>query len=191
MGLKGNYEFFRQRLSWDQAQNSCVEKGGNLASILSEEDQRDLLEATQGYSSYFWVGGRKLTAEENSYRWTDGSPWRDYNNFSPYYSPYYAYRCLYISREWWYIYSCTYNMPYVCQFSSLEPSRDLYLLSSFNLTRDIDFSMDVTHDSLVGVEVPGFKVGLRCCSTNSYNAISQAIIHSYDLNSRSIKTFYN
>ena len=137
-----------------------MEKGGNLASILSEDDQRGIDEALQeqDYYSIYWVGGRKLNADENSLRWTDGSPWGGYDNFQPYYKPYPDYRCLYISRGWWYIYRCTYNMAYVCKLPEITTSQDIYQLSSFNLSQSLDFYMDVTNDSLGGREVPGFKV---------------------------------
>ena len=51
-------------------------------------------------------------------------------------------------------------MAYVCKLPAITPSQDLYRLSSHNLTRSIDFYMDVTNDSLGGREVPGFKVVL-------------------------------
>ena len=162
--VSGKYQFFQERLTWDGAQASCMRKGGNLASILSEDDQQELIEATQGYSSIFWVGGRKLTSDENSLRWRDGSPWSSYSNFQPYYQPYYYYRCLYIYREWWYIYSCSYYMSYVCQFSQIDTSQELFQLSISNLTHNnIDFWMDVTNESLGNMDVPGFKVALIIC----------------------------
>ena len=136
-----------------------MEKGGNLASILSEEDQKEIDKVTPYYTIY-WVGGRKLNADEDSLRWTDGSPWGGYDNFQPYYKPYHDYRCLYISRGWWYIYHCPYRMGYVCKFPSSKPSLDLYQLSSYNLSQSIDFYVDITDESLGGSEVPGFKVDL-------------------------------
>ena len=147
-------------MSWDRAHESCMEEGGNLASILSEDDQREIDEALQGFYGIYWVGGRKLNADENSFRWTDGSPSSGYDNFQRYYRPYHGYRCLYIYRGWWYIYRCTYNMAYVCKLPVITPSQDRYQLSSYNLTRNIDFFMDISNDSLGGREVPGFKVVL-------------------------------
>ena len=156
--VSGKYQFFRERLSWDEAQDSCMRKGGNLASILSKDDQQELIDATQGYSSSFWIGGRKLTNDESSFSWRDGSPWTNYTNFEPYYQPYYAYRCLNIYREWWYVSRCSYSKYFVCQFHQLDTSQHQFQLSKNILSNSIDFFMDVSNDSLGSMIVPGFKV---------------------------------
>ena len=59
------------------------------------------------------------------------------------------------------MYNCLYGMGYVCKFPSSIPSLDLYQLSSYNLTQNIDFYVDITDESLGGSEVPGFKVDLN------------------------------
>ena len=155
-------------MSWDKAHTSCLEKGGNLASILSEDDQREIEKATQGVYRNYWIGGRKLNADEDSFRWTDGSPRSEYNNYYSWYKPYHAYRCLYIYYGWWYLTYCHYYRAYVCKLPTITPSQDLYQLSSYNLSQSVDFYMDVSNDSLGGREVPGFKVVLTIEEENNF-----------------------
>ena len=165
MSLNGRFQFFQDRVPWEQAEKSCVAKGGHLASILSEAQQNELIEAVrdEGYNSYFWIGGRRRSSTDKAYAWSDGSVWSDYNNHYSGYSPYSGYRCLYISSEWWYFYECSYSMPYVCQFPQTEQALSTYQLSRANLSRSsINFWMNIPNECLKGVEVPGFKVILRC-----------------------------
>ena len=161
MSLGGNYQFFKDPLPFAQAEKSCVTKGGHLASILSETQQNEVEEEVreEGYSSYFWIGGRRRSSTDDTFEWSDGSAWSEYNDHYSGYVESNGYRCLYVS-SYWYFWACSYAMPYVCQFPQTKQPQSVYQFTRANLTGSgINFWMDLPNESLKGVEVPGFKVG--------------------------------
>ena len=57
--------------SWNDAEESCKEKGGHLASVTSTATN-DYIEA--GMSDYLWIGG-SFFGSEGVWKWSDCSDW--------------------------------------------------------------------------------------------------------------------
>ena len=168
MTIFDKYHLFREDLTWDEAVLSCESKGGTLASILSEDEKDEINEATDRETA--WIGGRRLEMREESWAWSDGSPWSDIANWNwnyeyyvdnDYFPDYFGERneCLRLSREWWLPYSCTANLPYICRFQPKAPKANSKL-SKDQLGHSIIFWMEDFGDSLQGKEMPGFKVDI-------------------------------
>lgn len=66
------YRIIDQAMSWTDAENYCVQNGGELASITSQEewDQVQALIRADG-RGIFWIGGRRDSS--GNFTWTDGS----------------------------------------------------------------------------------------------------------------------
>ena len=62
--------------SWNDAEESCKEKGGHLASVTSTATN-DYIEA--GMSDYLWIGG-SFFGSEGVWKWSDCSDW-DFTNW--------------------------------------------------------------------------------------------------------------
>ena len=164
------YHLFREDLTWDEAVLSCENKGGTLASILSEDEKEQLNEASERETA--WIGGRRLEIREESWAWSDGSTWSDIANWyggyeyyvdSEHYSDDYFNEhneCLKIYREWWMPDRCTSELPYICRFLPKASKAD-YQLSKDHLGHSISFWMDDLGSSLQGKEMLGFKVNMK------------------------------
>ena len=84
------YEIFVENVTWEQANQRCLEKGGHLATVTSEAEQRQLIELAEANNAvYVWLGGYTsyddygrifahwITGESFSYSaWSDGEPSR-------------------------------------------------------------------------------------------------------------------
>ena len=66
---------------WSGAQYYCERNGGNLASILSREENEFVESLTSRYNSYHWIGGSDAVSE-GEWVWSDGSSWV-YQNWLP------------------------------------------------------------------------------------------------------------
>ena len=71
------YEIFRETLTWEEAKAACEAKGGHLATITSQEEQK-LIESLNTQNSKLWIGGYKNSAGE--WCWVTGEPW-EYQNW--------------------------------------------------------------------------------------------------------------
>lgn len=71
------YEIFRETLTWEEAKAACEAKGGHLATITSQEEQK-LIESLNTQNSKLWIGGYKNSAGE--WCWVTGEPW-EYENW--------------------------------------------------------------------------------------------------------------
>ncbi|MDO5804194.1 MAG: stalk domain-containing protein [Clostridia bacterium] len=94
-----SYQVFQTEMNWDEANTYCLEIGGHLATITSENEQRFieslLTEEHQGY----WLGG---TGEPNSknWKWITDEKW-EYSNWDigePNYSG--EYLQIYTNGKW-------------------------------------------------------------------------------------------
>ena len=84
---KGNWSFFapknmtrqlyQRRLNQSVAEQFCVEQGGHLVSLCSEEEQYELKKISR---RGFWFGGMR-TSEEKNWKWFDGTIWGYQNWF--------------------------------------------------------------------------------------------------------------
>lgn len=71
------YEIFRETLTWEEAKAACKAKGGHLATITSQEEQK-MIESLNTQNSKLWIGGYKNSAGE--WCWVTGEPW-EYQNW--------------------------------------------------------------------------------------------------------------
>lgn len=71
------YEIFHDTLTWEEAKAACEAKGGHLATITSQEEQK-MIESLNTQSSKLWIGGCKNSAGE--WCWVTGEPW-EYQNW--------------------------------------------------------------------------------------------------------------
>lgn len=79
------YQFFDVALSWEDAENMCVEMGGHLASVNSVAEQSFLMRLTDSVSTEnIWIGGYYDTLT-NQWMWTDGSDF-SYTNWDVWYN---------------------------------------------------------------------------------------------------------
>jgi hypothetical protein len=63
------------KLTWQQAEDSCIDFRGHLASIETAEEQADVLQQIrvkeEGYT--YWIGLKEKN--EGSWAWSDGQPY--------------------------------------------------------------------------------------------------------------------
>lgn len=71
------YEIFHDTLTWEEAKAACEAKGGHLATITSQEEQK-MIESLNTQNSKLWIGGYKNTAGQ--WCWVTGEPW-EYQNW--------------------------------------------------------------------------------------------------------------
>jgi hypothetical protein len=74
----GDYEYcaYRAGMDWQGARKSCEVNGGNLASILDDEENSSIfnyLGSSWGYSGHLWIGFSD-EAQEGNYKWINGEP---------------------------------------------------------------------------------------------------------------------
>lgn len=71
------YGIFHDTLTWEEAKAACEAKGGHLATITSQEEQK-MIESLNTQNSKLWIGGYKNSAGE--WCWVTGEPW-EYQNW--------------------------------------------------------------------------------------------------------------
>ena len=92
----GRYEMIRDDISWTQANNACIAKGGHLATISSQAEMDQLVSMCEGAGiKYCWIGGYTsirngspfghwITGEPFSYTaWYPGEPSRNDKDGTP------------------------------------------------------------------------------------------------------------
>ena len=71
------YQLVLEQVSWDEAVEICENRGGNLATITSEEEwnviHAKLGDALKGLD--IWLGGRRLSPDDDNWLWVTGEPW--------------------------------------------------------------------------------------------------------------------
>ena len=70
------YEIFRETLTWEEAKAACEARGGHLATITSQEEQK-MIESLNTQNSKLWIGGCKNSAGQ--WCWVTGEPWKYQN----------------------------------------------------------------------------------------------------------------
>ena len=73
------YYFSEEKLVWHDAVGKCHELGGELASIKSEEENREVHNEILGQEGAFWIGGSDID-QEGVWEWHDRSPFK-YTNW--------------------------------------------------------------------------------------------------------------
>ena len=67
------FSVWAPNLPWDEAKKVCQAVDGNLASILSEDENAFVLMLLTG--DHFWIGASNVNFDRQ-WRWTDGSLWK-------------------------------------------------------------------------------------------------------------------
>lgn len=70
------YEIFRETLTWEEAKAACEAKGGHLATITSQEEQK-MIESLNTQNNKLWIGGYKNSAGQ--WCWVTGELWKYQN----------------------------------------------------------------------------------------------------------------
>lgn len=70
------YEIFRETPTWEEAKAACEAKGGHLATITSQEEQK-MIESLNTQNSKLWIGGYKNSAGQ--WCWVTGELWKYQN----------------------------------------------------------------------------------------------------------------
>ena len=66
------YKLYDKQVTYPEAVRTCQDKGGLLATVLSQEEQEEALAVTNGNN--VWLGGQAV-GYESDWQWTDGSLW--------------------------------------------------------------------------------------------------------------------
>ncbi|XP_030636021.1 ladderlectin-like isoform X2 [Chanos chanos] len=78
------YKFIANPVTWSDAELSCLNSGGNLASVHTFEEYtflQKIVQATAGKMAEAWIGAQDAT-QENVWLWSDGSRF-DYTYWAP------------------------------------------------------------------------------------------------------------
>ncbi|XP_053408178.1 uncharacterized protein LOC123560994 isoform X2 [Mercenaria mercenaria] len=78
------YKFVTKRASWTEAQAACLEEGGNLISIVSDQEQSYIEGRLQGFAKLpddMWIGASDRDYEAG-WKWIDEQPF-EYQNWRP------------------------------------------------------------------------------------------------------------
>ena len=67
------YKLYTEWKTWPDAEATCLEEGGHLASALTEGEQEEV-KAAMGMELWVWLGASYIE-KEGVWRWADGSPW--------------------------------------------------------------------------------------------------------------------
>ncbi|XP_060890629.1 galactose-specific lectin nattectin-like [Labrus mixtus] len=124
------FKFIFNEKDWDDAEDSCIEQGGNLASIHSDEDYnalRNLVKTSTGIDKQTWVGGYDAV-KEACWRWSDGSSFnfdnwgpKEPNNFGK------GEHCLELNfnkKDWGNDWYCSYKRSYICGRDKVKANQD-------------------------------------------------------------------
>ncbi|KAM3599721.1 uncharacterized protein V6R79_010309 [Siganus canaliculatus] len=110
-----------QKKSWEGAREDCVSRGGDLASIHSQEEESFLALYSKGSSK--WIG-LKHNAVEGGYSWSDGTP-LSHTNWGPEEPNNHEGReeCVEMvsttngSYSWWNDLNCDAHQDWICEIS--------------------------------------------------------------------------
>ena len=77
------YELIKGDVSWTQANNACIARGGHLATITSQEEMNELVRMCEAYGvKYCWIGGYTSVRNNTAFgHWITGEPF----NFTAWY----------------------------------------------------------------------------------------------------------
>ena len=103
--------FQKERRSWKDAESFCQERGGHLASILSEEEHEEV--RSKAGTTILWIGG-SYREEEAGFGWTDGSPWGYTRWGNGYGKTGEGKDCLYIRGKDWRESTCRTTRNFIC-----------------------------------------------------------------------------
>lgn len=69
--MEHTYQVFKSDAGWEEANRACIEKGGHLATITSEDEYNEIVAKVEKAGiKYAWIGGKINSSTD---RWGDGS----------------------------------------------------------------------------------------------------------------------
>ena len=127
------YRKYEVARAWSDARAACVAEGGDLVSILSEEENTFVTAISK--AANFHIGATD-GAFEGAWTWSDGSPWR-YAKWAPGEpNDYYGEDCAELNDYWngkWNDMPCGVSFHYICklpQYSDdAEPTKGTWILN--------------------------------------------------------------
>uniref|UniRef100_A0A9J8AAW4 C-type lectin domain-containing protein n=1 Tax=Cyprinus carpio carpio TaxID=630221 RepID=A0A9J8AAW4_CYPCA len=113
------FKVFKYPLSWDDAEVTCLNNGGNLASVHNKQ-QYDFLKSMISSSQSYWIGGYDAVSE-GKWFWSDGSQmnYRLWNPGEPnnLESSEHCIQMNFGAAGNWNDQKCTVKIPFVCVIS--------------------------------------------------------------------------
>ena len=113
---ESKYKLYRESKTWSDAEATCQEEGGHLASVLSEGDHKEARALMIEKEGFMWIGATK---QEGVWRWADGSHWGYHNWGAGRGNMGGSNDCVFLHEyedHKWYDYRCTSTNPFLCQF---------------------------------------------------------------------------
>lgn len=119
------YRLMAQEKNWEEARQGCDEEGGELASVLSEEEEKFLSKDLK-VCGFQWIG---LNKQNNAYYWEDGSNstyrnWKEDLMYSEIQKD--KLDCVAIDQDGkWYLFDCDSKFYFICKkkLEAKEPAR--------------------------------------------------------------------
>uniref|UniRef100_A0AC34F3M0 C-type lectin domain-containing protein n=1 Tax=Panagrolaimus sp. ES5 TaxID=591445 RepID=A0AC34F3M0_9BILA len=115
------YIFNSTGVGFEEAELTCKEYGGHLASIHDAFTNSALHTASQNYSgTSYWIGARRYPYEAIPWEWTDRTPW-DFTDWGPYgyiNSPVYDCAHMYVTAGDWDASTKYDTLPFLCKVSA-------------------------------------------------------------------------
>ncbi|CAJ1078643.1 type-2 ice-structuring protein-like isoform X1 [Xyrichtys novacula] len=118
-----SFAYISKKMSWDDAEQNCIQLGGHLASIRSSTEHialKIMIKENANWNPHVWIGGTDST-ENDVWRWTDGSPFKysnwcpgEPNNFILNLSVQHCLQMNYSDRRCWDNVDCWYAIPSIC-----------------------------------------------------------------------------
>uniref|UniRef100_A0A1I7ZR44 C-type lectin domain-containing protein n=1 Tax=Steinernema glaseri TaxID=37863 RepID=A0A1I7ZR44_9BILA len=122
------YQFLSNQQQFSQAQETCLDLGGNLASVTDGYENNRIAEQANALFkgknlTQFWVGGNDLAAK-GTWRWTDGTGFGYSNWASGQPQSGGGYDCLMVDQATglWQAFNCFGKAPFVCEVPVQHPA---------------------------------------------------------------------
>ena len=90
------YKLYTDWKSWTDAEAHCQAEGGHLASVHTEDDNKEVRDVA-GEEWAVWLGGRRQD-ESQVWEWSDGSPW-GYTNWADIVKHGFFYNCVFMNDK--------------------------------------------------------------------------------------------